>query len=86
MAGSKAPHFPHARNAHRAAMSGRLPADAAGAPLVKRSDPQGRRYTCTDPEGDAARWFVCHRDVEDARARLAQGGQPAGVVSAPPAP
>ena len=67
-------------------MSGHLPADAAGAPLVKRSDPQGRRYTCTDPEGDAARWFVFHRDVEDARARLAQGGQPAGVVAAPPAP
>ena len=39
-----------------------------------------------DPEGDAARRFACHRDVEDTRARLAQGGQPAGGVSAPPAP
>ena len=83
MAGSKAPHFLHA---HRAAMLGRLSADAAGAPLVRRSDPHGRRYHWTDPEGDAARRFVCHRDVEAARARLAQGGQPAGVVSAPPAP
>ena len=86
MAGSKAPPFHHARNAHRAAMSGRFPADAAGAHLVRRSYPYGRRYNCTDPEGDAARRFVFHRDVEAARARLAQGGQPAGVVSAPPVP
>ena len=66
-------------------MSGRLPVDAAGTPLVKRSDPQGRQYNCTDPEGDAARRVMFHRDVEGAGARLAQGGQPAGVVSAPPA-
>ena len=67
-------------------MSGRLPVDAEGAPLVKRSDPHGCRYNCIDPEGSADRRFVFHRGVEDARARLAQGGQPAGVVSALPAP
>jgi hypothetical protein len=35
----------------------------------------GREYNFTDPEGDADRLFVFHRDVERARERLAQGGE-----------
>ena len=39
---------------------------------------KGREYNFTDPEGNADRLFVFHRDVESARARLAKGDQPAG--------
>ena len=46
----------------------------------------GRRYNFTDPDGNADRLFVFHRDVEDARARLAQGGQLAGDASAAASP
>ena len=36
----------------------------------------GRQYNFTDPEGDADRLFVFHRDVEQARERLGRGDQP----------
>ncbi len=39
---------------------------------------KGREYNFTDPDGNADRLFVFHRDVESARARLAKGDQPAG--------
>ena len=38
---------------------------------------QGKRYDFTDPEGNADRLFVFHRDVEKARERLEQGDPPA---------
>ena len=37
----------------------------------------GRQYNFTDPDGNADRLFVFHRDVDTARARLAKGGTPA---------
>jgi hypothetical protein len=37
----------------------------------------GKRYEFADPEGNADHLFVFHRDVEKARARLAQGDPPA---------
>jgi hypothetical protein len=37
----------------------------------------GRRYNFTDPDGDADRLFVFHREVEDAQARLAEGDRSA---------
>jgi len=44
-----------------------------------RVQPQkGRRYDFTDPDGDADRLFVFHRDVERARERLKKGDKPAG--------
>jgi hypothetical protein len=44
-----------------------------------RVQPQkGRRYDFTDPDGDADRLFVFHRDVERARERLMKGDKPAG--------
>ena len=45
-----------------------------------------RRYNFTDPEGDADRLFEFYRAIEDARARLAEGAQPAGAAAEPPAP
>ena len=45
-----------------------------------------RRYNFTDPGGDADRLFEFYRAIEDARARLAEGAQPAGAAAAPPAP
>ena len=39
--------------------------------------PQGRQFNFTDPEGDADRLFVFHRDVEKARERLSRGDTPA---------
>jgi hypothetical protein len=39
---------------------------------------QGRRYDFTDPDGNADRLFVFHRDVEKARERLKRGDPPAG--------
>ncbi|MBN4048084.1 PEGA domain-containing protein, partial [bacterium AH-315-O15] len=39
---------------------------------------QGRQFNFTDPEGDADRLFVFHRDVEKARERLGRGDTPAG--------
>jgi hypothetical protein len=39
--------------------------------------PRGRQYVFTDPEGDADRLFVFHRDVEAARERLQRGDPPA---------
>jgi len=39
---------------------------------------KGKRYDFTDPEGNADRLFVFHRDVEKARERLKQGDLPAG--------
>lgn len=39
---------------------------------------RGREYNFTDPEGNADRLFVFHRDVERARELLAKGFQPAG--------
>jgi hypothetical protein len=38
---------------------------------------QGKRYDFTDPEGNADRLFVFHRDVEKARERLRKGDPPA---------
>ena len=38
---------------------------------------KGKRYDFTDPEGNADRLFVFHRDVEKARERLKQGDPPA---------
>lgn len=38
---------------------------------------QGRQFNFTDPEGDADRLFVFHRDVEKARERLSRGDTPA---------
>jgi hypothetical protein len=37
----------------------------------------GRQYDFTDPEGNADRLFVFHRDVTKARERLAKGDTPA---------
>ena len=43
-----------------------------------RVKPQkGKRYDFTDPEGDADRLFVFHRDVDKARERLKKGDPPA---------
>ena len=39
--------------------------------------PKGRQFDFTDPEGDADRLFVFHRDVEKARERLGRGDAPA---------
>ena len=38
---------------------------------------EGRQLNFTDPEGDADRLFVFHRDVEKARERLGRGDTPA---------
>ena len=38
---------------------------------------QGRQFNFTDPDGDADRLFVFHRDVEKARERLSRGDPPA---------
>lgn len=38
---------------------------------------KGRRYDFTDPDGNADRLFVFHRDVEKARGRLKKGDPPA---------
>jgi PEGA domain-containing protein len=38
----------------------------------------GKRYDFTDPDGNADRLFVFHRDVEKARERLRKGDPPAG--------
>jgi hypothetical protein len=38
---------------------------------------QGREYNFTDPDGNADRLFVFHRDVDRARALLAKGYAPA---------
>lgn len=38
--------------------------------------PQGRQFNFTDPEGNADRLFVFHRDVENARDRLRKGDTP----------
>jgi hypothetical protein len=37
----------------------------------------GKQYNFTDPEGNADRLFVFHRDVEKARERLKKGDRPA---------
>jgi hypothetical protein len=39
---------------------------------------KGKRYDFTDPDGNADRLFVFHRDVEKARERLKKGDSPAG--------
>lgn len=39
---------------------------------------KGRRYDFTDPDGNADRLFVFHRDVEKAREQLKRGDAPAG--------
>ena len=39
--------------------------------------PRGRQFNFTDPEGNADRLFVFHRDVERARDRLKKGDAPA---------
>jgi hypothetical protein len=39
---------------------------------------QGKRYDFTDPDGNADRLLVFHRDVERARERLKRGEKPAG--------
>ena len=39
--------------------------------------PKGRQFNFTDPEGNADRLFVFHRDVEKARERLRKGDTPA---------
>lgn len=38
----------------------------------------GKKYDFTDPEGNADRLFVFHRDVEKARERLKKGDRPGG--------
>lgn len=38
---------------------------------------KGKKYDFTDPEGNADRLFVFHRDVDKARARLKKGDPPA---------
>jgi hypothetical protein len=38
---------------------------------------KGKRYDFTDPEGNADRLFVFHRDVEKAREQLKRGDAPA---------
>ena len=40
--------------------------------------PKGRQFNFTDPDGNADRLFVFHRDVEKARDRLKRGDAPAG--------
>ena len=40
--------------------------------------PKSRRYDFTDPDGNADRLYVFHRDVERARERLKSGARPAG--------
>jgi hypothetical protein len=44
---------------------------------LRVASPNGKRYDFTDPEGNADRLFVFHRDVEKARARLRKGDPPA---------
>ena len=39
--------------------------------------PKGRQFNFTDPDGNADRLFVFHRDVEKARERLRKGDLPA---------
>ena len=39
--------------------------------------PKGRQFNFTDPDGNADRLFVFHRDVEKARERLRKGDTPA---------
>ena len=39
--------------------------------------PKGRQFNFTDPDGNADRLFVFHRDVEKARERLRKGDAPA---------
>jgi hypothetical protein len=39
--------------------------------------PKGRQFNFTDPDGNADRLFVFHRDVEKARERLRKGDRPA---------
>lgn len=39
--------------------------------------PKGRQFNFTDPDGNADRLFVFHRDVEKARERLKKGDTPA---------
>ena len=39
---------------------------------------KGKRFEFADPDGNADRLFVFHRDVEKARDRLKKGDQPAG--------
>jgi|SRR5688572_30070633 hypothetical protein len=39
--------------------------------------PQGRQFNFTDPDGNADRLFVFHRDVDKARERLRKGDPPA---------
>ncbi len=39
---------------------------------------KGKKYDFTDPDGNADRLFVFHRDVDKARARLKKGDPPAG--------
>ena len=38
---------------------------------------KGKRYDFTDPQGNADRLFVFHRDVDKARQRLKKGDPPA---------
>jgi hypothetical protein len=38
---------------------------------------RGKQFNFTDPDGNADRLFVFHRDVEKARERLRRGDQPA---------
>jgi hypothetical protein len=45
---------------------------------VKVKPRKGKQYNFTDPEGNADRLFVFHRDVEKARDRLRKGDVPAG--------
>jgi hypothetical protein len=41
--------------------------------------PRGKQFNFTDPEGNADRLFVFHRDVNNARERLRRGDRPAGM-------
>lgn len=48
--------------------------------------PKGRQFNFTDPDGNADRLFVFHRDVEKARDRLRKGASAGAGRGAPPPP
>jgi hypothetical protein len=70
---------PHQEDAFRASL---LALDTFQVDYLEKNlrvQPQrGRRYDFTDPDGNADRLFVFHRDVERARERLLKGDKPAG--------
>ena len=53
------------------------PGPSALAKQLKLKLQKGKQYEFTDPDGNADRLFVFHRDVEKARERLRKGDPPA---------